>query len=366
MRIMHKLKEYLSPFSLVSFILLTVSVFVYLIALVNSSFADLINSTVSVLVRRVLGAVSGVFPFSFFELLLILFIPIAALIIFVGLRVGTDRRRRVRYILALISLISLIASSYVYTLGVAYRTEPLADKLGIENKSDIETDELYATALLVRDKVNEYSPLVEFRDGESIMGYSMDELSSKLANAYDAFLEDYPIFKNYYSRVKPVLLSTVMSDAGITGIYSFFTGEANVNIEYPDCDLPFTAAHELAHARGFGRENEANFLAFLACSYSDDSYIKYSGYLNLYSYLASALSRTDKEKYKELMSGLSERALSDIRASAEVTRAHSGSLLGKINDKANDIYLKTNGTDGTVSYGYVVRLAVAYYNKSPS
>ena len=366
MRIMRKLKEYLSPFSLVSFILLTASVFVYALARLSPSFADFINSTVSVFVRRVLGAVSGIFPFSFFELLLILLIPIAALIVFIGIRLGTDKRSRVRYILALLSVISLIASSYVYTLGVAYQTEPLADKLGIENRADIEPDELYATALFIRDKVNEYAPSIEFRDGESIMGYSTDELSEKLCDAYDAFLGDYPIFKNYNSRVKPVLFSTVMSDAGITGIYSFFTGEANVNIEYPDCDLPFTAAHELAHARGFGRENEANFLAFLACSYSDDNYIRYSGYLNLYSYLASALSRADKEKYKDVMAGLSERAISDIRASAEVTRAHSDSLLGKINDKANDIYLKSNGTDGTVSYGYVVRLAVAYYNKPSS
>ena len=38
------------------------------------------------------------------------------------------------------------------------------------------------------------------------------------------------------------------------------------------------------------------------------------------------------------------------------------SSLGELNEKINDFYLKANGTQGTVTYGYVVRLAVSYYN----
>ena len=152
-----------------------------------------------------------------------------------------------------------------------------------------------------------------------------------------------------------------MSDAGITGIYSFFTGEPNINMDYPDYSLPFTVAHEFAHQRGICREDEANFMAFLVCVSSSDPYIRYSGYLNLYGYLAGSLYRADSEKYKELSLMLLDNAQLDRAAYSEVSRAHSDSWFNKLNDRLNDSYLKFNGTEGVVSYSYVVRLAVAYY-----
>ena len=360
------LKRYISLSPVVILSIFSLSFFIYLSARIFSPVADFLNSTVSVFVRRMLGLFSSVFPFSFFELLVIMIIPIIGAVVLLGLKRGKTKEGRIKYTVSLISVISLIATSYIYTLGFAYLTEPLADKLTIDSTSEITAEELYGTALKVRDSVNEYASLVEFSSDRSVMDLSIDELSHEVYKGYERMLDDFPVFKNYKSRVKPVLFSTVMSDAGITGIYSFFTGEANINMEYPDCDLPFTAAHEVAHAHGFGREDEANFLAFLACTYSENAYLKYSGYLNIFSYLASSLSRLDKELYKEIIEGLSDVAKADIKASSAVTVSHSGAFLGKVNDKANDIYLKSNGTEGTVSYGYVVRLAVAYYKEYPT
>jgi hypothetical protein len=174
---------------------------------------------------------------------------------------------------------------------------------------------------------------------------------------------EYSLLTNYHSRVKPVYFSTVMSDLGISGIYSFFTGEANVNVEYPDYCLPFTSAHELAHQRGICRENEANFVAFLVCISSDDDYIRYSGYLGMYEYLASALYRTDTDLYNEALKSVPKAAIYDMIASSKVYEQHKDSPLGRINERLNDAYLKANGTEGVVSYGYVVRLAVGYYKE---
>jgi hypothetical protein len=109
------------------------------------------------------------------------------------------------------------------------------------------------------------------------------------------------------------------------------------------------------------RENEANFMAYLATTTSSDDYLRYSGYLYMYQYLASALYSTDKEMYKEVRSRINELAIADISAANAITKAHADSLLNKIFDSLNDAYLKSNGTPGTISYGYVVRLAVAYH-----
>ena len=71
-----------------------------------------------------------------------------------------------------------------------------------------------------------------------------------------------------------------MSRLGLSGFYMPFTGEPNFNDAQPDFDLPYVIAHEKAHQRGFAREDEANFIAFLVCVNSTDPYLRYSGYLN--------------------------------------------------------------------------------------
>ena len=92
-----------------------------------------------------------------------------------------------------------------------------------------------------------------------------------------------------------------MTYTHISGVYTFFTGEANINVNFPDYTTPFTSAHELSHQRGIGPEDEANFMAFLVCIESDDTYIKYSGYMEVFEYVISALYKTDKDKYYSLM-----------------------------------------------------------------
>ena len=158
------------------------------------------------------------------------------------------------------------------------------------------------------------------------------------------------------------MLSEAMSYTHITGVYTFFTGEANINITFPDYTLPYTAAHELAHQRGIAREDEANFVAYLVCIEADDPYIRYSGYLNLFEYVSSALWRADPELYKEAVSGLGINARYEMKAYSEFFDKYRNSVASEISGVVNDTYLTIQGTQGTASYGMVVDLAVAYYN----
>lgn len=345
----------------ISFAVFILSTFVYFIAINNRYVADFINDTASVALRAVMSSVTYFLPFSLFEMLIILS-PLILIILLVTL-LGGKRGSRcgARTVFSLLGVISLIMTMYIFMLGIGYRTTSLSSKLGIDNPSDISPEELYQTAVIVRDEVNALSEKVDIVGVETVMPYSTDELSKKIIDAYDRMNAEYGLVYNFPSVAKPVYFSTVMSDLRITGIYSFFTGEANVNVEYPDYGLPFTVAHEFAHQRGICRENEANFTAFLVCIASDDDYIRYSGYLSLYEYLSSAVYRTDKELYYELNDGLSATAVMDIAAANAVYQAHKDSILGEINDRMNDTYLKLNGTQGNVTYGYVVRLAVGYY-----
>ena len=353
--------KFLSRIAKLVFVLLVLSILVYILAVNNVYVADFVNETVSVVFRYILAYATYIFPFSIFEMLLVLLPLILVLLVVIFIKAGSFASTRRRVIISLFAVASLIVTSYIFTLGVGYRTSTVSQKTGIEDKKDITAEELYETTLIVRDELAALAPLVEESSGESIMPYSFDELNKLIVSAYDAMNDEYALVTNFTSRAKPIYFSTVMSDLRIGGIYSFFTGEANVNMEYPDYSLPYTVAHELAHQRGICRENEANFVAFLVCIASDDVYIRYSGYLNLYEYLATALYSADKDLYYEVIKGVPDIAKLDIIASNAVYNAHKDSWLGEWNDKANDAYLKLNGTQGNVTYGYVVRLAVGYY-----
>ena len=189
-----------------------------------------------------------------------------------------------------------------------------------------------------------------------------DRMCRDLMIGYERLHQDHPIFTRFSSSVKPVILSETMSYTHITGIYTFFTGEANLNVNFPDYSLPFTAAHELAHQRGFAREKEANFIAFLVCIHADNPYTRYSGYVNLVEYLSNALYSADRDLWRETFDTLDMRIRYEMQAYNDFYDKYKDNTVADISNAVNDTYLKVQGqTEGTKSYGLVVDLAVSYY-----
>jgi hypothetical protein len=158
---------------------------------------------------------------------------------------------------------------------------------------------------------------------------------------------------------KLVLLSPWMSYLGISGIFIPFTCEANVNGTVPDWEIPFTAAHELAHQRGFAREDEANYVGYLACRAHPDRDFQYSGTFRAGLYALGALARADRGTYGDLRGSLAAPLRRDLAALVAWQRRYE-SRLGEVQDKVNDAYLKTQGqADGVRSYGRMVDLLLA-------
>ena len=162
-----------------------------------------------------------------------------------------------------------------------------------------------------------------------------------------------------YSRTKPIKSSKLFLYLQISGIYNPFTFESNVNILIPYVSFPFTIAHEISHQIGISYEDEANFLAYLVCSKSEDLFIRYSGDFEILLYILGELNRD--EDYGYLISNLNEETKKEIKEYNEFWRQYSGDL-SKISEKVNDTYLKANSQkEGVKSYSRVVRLLVYYY-----
>lgn len=353
--------EKIPIFCIVALCIAAVSAVLYIIACISESFADFFNVYISSAFRIVLAKITNILPFSLAEAIVILLPVIGFISIWYLLKFRCESRKTsLVSVVCILSIASLFLSSFVLCFGIGYRGTTLDKKLGLEDKP-LDKQELYDATLYLTEKINELSSVTYYgEDGFSSMPYSFDEMNDKLIDAYDAFCENYSFITNFDSRLKPVMLSEALSYTHITGVYSFFTGESNINVDFPDYTIPYTAAHELAHQRGIAREDEANMIAFLVCISSDDEYIRYSAYLNVYEYVANALYKADKELYRAAREKIDTAIYNEQVAYNAFFKKYSGSVASKVSGVVNDTYLKTQGTEGQVSYGMVVDLTVAY------
>lgn len=325
-------------------------------------FADLMNGSISAFFRSVLAGITNIFPFSVGEILIYLSLPFAVLTAVLAIRKNKTLKSKLIFVFSVTGkLITVICLLFAVTFAPGYHRPGLDTKLGFERKN-VSASELYDTLIYVIEKTNEYAGTTGYSDsGASFMPFTLGQLSDKLSTVYGEVYADHGISGNFYSKVKPLIISPYMTYTHISGVYSFFTGEANLNTNYPDFINVFSTAHEFAHQRGIAKEDEANFMAYLICISSDDNYIRYSGYLNMYSYLADALYSADRDLYSDAVSRLSDSAKKELYAYSKFFDKYRNDTVSVVSDTVNDAYLKSQGTEGSASYGMVVDLAVAYH-----
>ena len=361
------LKKYIPIPALVFFCFGLVAAIVHLIACLSPAFAEWVNNGLGAGLRFFLAKLTDPFPFSIGESLLYCLPLLVLLIVVFGIRRAKQSGTAfVRFLCAPLALVVFLYSTFVFTIGCGYRGKTLDEKLSLDARA-VSVSELYSTAEILRDKTNALAVhLTQEAGGASVMPYTYREMNEKLLDAYETVSEKYPFIQRMRTRVKAVAASEWMSYTHITGVYTYMTGEANINNVFPDYTIPFTAAHELAHQRGIARENEANFVAFLVCISSEDDYLRYSGYMNMLEYVTSALYSVDPNGYYKLAEGYAVSILYERRAYREFYEKYKDSVVGEISGSINDAYLQIQGTPGTRSYGMVVDLAVAYYRDLPA
>ena len=356
------LRKYIPIPALIFFILAGISGVLHIISTNNPAFSDAFNRNISSHIRAFTATLTGWLPFSLAELVILTSpLILTLLLVFCAKLVHLPKFRTVRYIVSLVSVLALIYSLFVTSFGIAYNCSPITSKIGLKRR-DVSADELYNSAVYMLGKCAEVIDDVDFIYGDrSVMPYTLDEMTDRLNDAYAKVADKYEFIPHLRSNIKYVMASEPMSYTHITGVYTFFTGEANLNINFPEYSLPFTAAHEMSHQRGVAPENEANFMAFLVCIESDDPYIRYSGYVNMYEYLANALYSADSERYYDLLSTIDRRIYGEIVSYSRFFDKYRKTVVSEVSGAVNDTYLKLQGqTAGTKSYGLVVDLAVAY------
>jgi len=342
------------------------SVVVYTVSRLSSDFAEFWARYPAFWLKFAQAKSTTYFYFSIAEWLL-LSIPFIAVWYLVAswraINNSKNQRDFYKWLTPLICILLLIVSDFFLAFGPCYFRYPLEKNLGIEKKG-VSAQELFDTAVKVTEEMKADLDKVKFiYNGASMMPYSYPELVEKLNAAFERYAKKVDYIDTFYSYPKPIALSELLTYTHISGVYSFMTGEANVNTNYPDFILPYTMAHEMAHQRGIAKEDEANFVAFLVCMESGDAYIRYSACSNMLNYLLNALHQADSKLYNKYYSEYCPAQLRGEYASYSIFfDKYRESKASEVAGTVNNAFLGTQGQkEGIKSYGLVVDLAVAYY-----
>ena len=319
-------------------------------------------------IGMVLSNISGILPISLAEMLV--YALVASIVYFLIRFIKRLFKSCNKLKTALDAFINaLCALSIVYCLflllwGFNYYRQPLAYSIGYTvEKSTV--DDLKGLSSALIDKTNQLRTEVkENKSGIMYLDLGFKGAVRRADIGFQKISIDFPIFKGSFGIPKGVILSRQLSYTGIAGIYFPFTGEANVNKLVPDSMLASTFSHEMAHQRGFAREDEANYIAYLASKAHDDVDFQYSGYLLATIYSMNALYEYDVEGYRELSAKYSEGVRRDLAYNSDFWKQFEGPA-EKLQEKLNDTYLKSDKqADGIYSYGRMVDLLLAEYKNN--
>ncbi len=289
---------------------------------------------------------------------------VVAFVIYYAIQLMRGRGKRLlvlwRAIATALAALSVGFFLFATLCGLNYYRCTFAEEAGFELRES-SPEELAALCENLAANMNaarteiEGSPdaYAEAHGGFEAYAHEALENMAALAQAYPA------LQRPLYSPPKPVLFSRLMSYADIAGMYFPFTVESNINTDGPFFTIPATMGHELAHQCGFMREDEANFIGYLACKNAADPVTRYSGYSLAYDYAIGALSRVDADAARAIAATLSPEVQEDRRQRAAYLQQFAGPV-AQLSNSVNNAYLKANQQqDGTQSYGRMVDLLLA-------
>ena len=340
----------------------------------STAFCDFYISHIFPIWVNTYGRVTGLFPVSIGEYMLVAgvvvvcLLPVALLLCLLrrlrGFMVGY--LRFFAWVLVCVCLVMTLNCTILYhasTFSQQYLPQEIAER-------EYTLEQLIAVRNHVVTQCNAYSQMME-RDGQGDIIYDGD-MKAEAIKAMQNLGKTYEQLDGYYPRPKPLAASDFFSQQYMTGYYFPFSMEANYNDVMYIMNLPATMCHELAHLRGYIFEDEANFIAFLACISSEDVTFQYAGYLSVLNYLDNDFYRgigRDSEKYFEQEKILTQVSIDNVYVTQDEWDRINGKALidtetvDEVSDTFTDTTLKVNGvSDGMLSYNRVVRLLLQWYD----
>lgn len=244
--------------------------------------------------------------------------------------------------------------------GLNYNRKGIAQQLQLKVERYTLAD-LDTVTTIIQNRINYYAQFVTEAQRDSFDKKKM--LFAGAADAYrDAALK-YPFLKYTTRSVKPSLYSYLGNYFGFQGYYNPFSGEAQVNTTVPRFIEPYVTTHEIAHQLGYAKENEANFVGFLACRAYDNNAFRYSVYFDLYNYALTEIILQDTVLARSFQQRLHTQVKKDQKEFRDFFRRYKNPIEPIISWGYGQFLKANNQPSGKRSYNEVVTWLIAYYKK---
>ncbi|MCL1831484.1 MAG: DUF3810 domain-containing protein [Oscillospiraceae bacterium] len=348
----------------------------FILSRLSESFAEWYTMNIYRAIVTVFARISGIVPFSLAEFVYIAAILAAITLIvllIIKLKRGKGERKRILATSGAYALCVTVSALLVYMGNCGVQAQRPVFLHGYDvsfERTAAQEREVFAALL---DEFEAVFPNLQeqIQTDENGLFILSGDLSETAPAAMRKLAETFPRLNGYYPQAKPVMLSGLMSDANLLGFFSPFTLEANYNNIAHDSEKAVSALHELVHLGGIMREDEANFIAFMAARNSGDYDLMYSAYVDLFYYLHFINKSTSHNKLSERFPDQLWRDFDAINNfwwnrfytlddDGEVVEKPTAKAVSDASSAVNDAYIQSTGQEGVVSYGKWIDLVFAY------
>lgn len=310
-------------------------------------------------IRNVIDITLGRLPFPSVYLFIISILIVLG-IYFFRLRQRKGWKRRLLYSTrALANGLGALIFFFLILWGYNYQRTPIVEQLGIIAQP-LDLAQVKSEVLITQRLAQQYRKFLTADSTaieETIPYPELEDLVRRnIAENLDM------LGMNFTGRPRTKLFPPpgFMRKMGILGIYFPFTGESYIDPTLHALEKPFTIAHEMAHSYGVTDEGEANFIAWVICTNSDDPLLRYSGQLRLLIYQVRDYYKMAPEEYKTWLKTLDIGIKNDLISIQKAEQQIQPYSL-ELSRKTNDIFLKSQGVKaGIKSYQQLPKLAYAW------
>lgn len=340
-------------------------------ARLSRGFADFYVQKIFPVITNIFSFVSGIFPFSVGEMMIIaaiivILIGIPLILILLIFRKSSRRKTASIASAAALWIITFVFTTETMNCFIMYQCTSFSERYF--NSAEHTNEQLKELYSMLIDKTNELSKEVP-RDEHNCFTLTCN-VQEEAKKAMKKAAGEYSQLKGYYPDAKPIQFSYFMSQSGLSGIYFPFSLEANYNDDMIRTNLPSTICHEYSHLKGIIQEDEANFISFVATTGSDNIEFQYCGYLEALEYVHNQIYEHDIESAFGLTDRISDevrndwfRFLSeDYWEENEEKEFIPTETVSTVSENAIDTNIKMNGREeGVESYSHMVNLLLDYY-----
>ncbi len=245
--------------------------------------------------------------------------------------------------------------------GLNYNRQGIAHQLEIVIEA-YNADDVFHLASVLAEKVNFYAGKtdIEYR---ALLDDNNKFLFDLGKQTFEDVKKSYPYLEYRVPSIKPSLYTPVGHFFGFTGYYNPFTAEAQLKTTVPVFVKPFILCHEIAHQLGYGKENEANMVAFLAGRKSNDIEFRYSAYYDVFIYTLRELGKLDEEKFNQVKESMHPQFKMDYHAYLQYLLKNRNMVEPLVSDFYDGYLRLNNQPKGKRTYNEVVAWLIAYLKK---